>query len=194
MIPSYIYYRKATHIFSLAIPISYWYLIPDKNNALIIITVFTLIFIFFDYMRLKSRFVNFFFSLLFNKMLKEHELKGKFTGATWVMISSTIVISIFSKNIAVISIVFLSIGDTVAGLYGKNFGRIKIGNKTLEGFLAGFFSCLMISYFYTPIPLYISATGAFFAMLIEILPLPFDDNFKIPIASATTMSLLSSIN
>ena len=52
----------------------------------------------------------------------------------------------------------------------------------------------MISYFYTPIPLYISATGAFFAMLIEILPLPFDDNLKIPIASAAVMSLLSSLN
>ena len=194
MIPSYIYYRKATHIFSLAIPISYWYLIPDKNNAIIIISVFTLIFIFFDFMRLKSRFVKFFFSLLFNKMLKEHELKGKFTGATWVMISSFIVILFFSKNIAVISLVFLSVGDTVAGLFGKKFGRVKIGKKTLEGFLAGLLSCLMVSYFYNPLPLYISCTGAFFAMLIETLPLPFDDNFKIPITSAVVMSMLVSLN
>ena len=194
MIVSHEYYRKLTHIFSLVIPISYWYLIPDKNSASIVIAIFTLLFIFFDSLRLKSNLIKSLFRLFFNEMLKDHELKGKFTGATWVMISSTIVISIFSKNIAVISIAFLSIGDTVAGLYGKNFGRIKIGNKTLEGFFAGLFSCLMISYFYTPIPLYISATGAFFAMLIEILPLPFDDNFKIPIASAAVMSLLSSIN
>ena len=194
MIVSNEYYRKLTHIFSLVIPISYWYLIPDKNSASIVIAIFTLLFIFFDFLRLKSNLIKSLFRLFFNEMLKDHELKGKFTGATWVMISSTIVILIFSKNIAVISIAFLSIGDTVAGLYGKFFGRIKIGNKTLEGFLAGLFSCLMVSYFYTPIPLYISATGAFFAMLIEILPLPFDDNLKIPIASAAVMSLLSSIN
>tara|TARA_B100001540_G_C15244475_1_gene389836 strand:+ start:63 stop:446 length:384 start_codon:yes stop_codon:yes gene_type:complete len=127
-------------------------------------------------------------------MLKDHELKGELTGATWVMISSTIVISIFSKNIAVLSLLFLSIGDTISGLFGKSFGRIKIGKKTLEGFLAGFSSCLIIAYLYKPLPLHITVFGAFFGMLIEILPLPFDDNLKIPITSSLIMSLLMSMS
>ena len=192
MISAYEYYRKATHVFSIVIPISYWYFIPDKNSASIVMVIFTLIFIFFDSLRLKSNFIRSFFFLFFNKMLKDHELKGEFTGATWVMISSTIVISIFSKNIAVLSLIFLSIGDTIAGLFGKSFGRIKIGKKTLEGFLAGFSSCLIIAYLYKPLPLHITVFGAFFGMLIEILPLPFDDNLKIPITSSLIMSLLMS--
>ncbi len=194
MISAYEYYRKATHVFSIVIPISYWYFIPDKNSASIVMVIFTLIFIFFDSLRLKSNFIRSFFFLFFNKMLKDHELKGEFTGATWVMISSTIVISIFSKNIAVLSLIFLSIGDTIAGLFGKSFGRIKIGKKTLEGFLAGFSSCLIIAYLYKPLPLHITVIGAFFGMLIEILPLPFDDNLKIPITSSLIMSLLMSMS
>jgi len=192
MISAYEYYRKATHIFSIVIPISYWYFIPDRNIASIVMVIFTLIFIFFDFLRLKSNFISSFFALFFNKMLKDHELKGELTGATWVMISSTIVISIFSKNIAVLSLLFLSIGDTISGLFGKSFGRIKIGKKTLEGFLAGFSSCLIIAYLYKPLPLHITVFGAFFGMLIEILPLPFDDNLKIPITSSLIMSLLMS--
>ena len=194
MISVHEYYRKATHIFSLAIPISYWYLIPEKNSASIVLAILTLVFIFFDSLRLKSNFIKSFFAIFFNKMLKDHELKGGFTGATWVMISSTIVISVFSKNIAIISLLFLSIGDTVSGIFGKRFGRLKIGKKTFEGFIAGFSSCLLISYFYNPLAFYISATGAFFGMLIETLPLPFDDNLKIPITSAVAMSLLIGLN
>ena len=194
MISVHEYYRKATHIFSLAIPISYWYLIPEKNSASIVLALLTLVFIFFDSLRLKSNFIKSFFAIFFNKMLKDHELKGGFTGATWVMISSTIVISVFSKNIAIISLLFLSIGDTVSGIFGKRFGRLKIGKKTFEGFIAGFSSCLLISYFYNPLSFYVSATGAFFGMLIEILPLPFDDNLKIPITSAVAMSLLIGLN
>tara|TARA_B100001996_G_scaffold113875_1_gene86158 strand:+ start:6174 stop:6758 length:585 start_codon:yes stop_codon:yes gene_type:complete len=194
MISVHEYYRKATHIFSLAIPISYWYLIPEKNSASIVLALLTLVFIFFDSLRLKSNFIKSFFAIFFNKMLKDHELKGGFTGATWVMISSTIVISVFSKNIAIISLLFLSIGDTVSGIFGKRFGRLKIGKKTFEGFIAGFSSCLLISYFYNPLSFYVSATGAFFGMLIETLPLPFDDNLKIPITSAVAMSLLIGLN
>lgn len=194
MISSYEYYRKATHIFSLIIPGLYWYAVPNQSTAGLIIALFTFLFIFFEYLRFKSKFIKNIFSLLFDKMLKDHELKGKLTGATWVMISSTIVILLFPKEIAVISLVFLSIGDTMAGLFGRSYGRVRIGNKTLEGFLAGFFSCLMISFLYNPLQFSITATGAFFGMLFEVLPLPFDDNLKIPIASATAMTILIGLN
>ena len=192
--PSYDYYRKATHLFSLVIPALYWYTVPSQKTASIIIISFTFLFILFDYLRFKSKTIKLFFSLFFDKMLKDHELKGKLTGASWVMISSSMVILLFSKEVAVISLVFLSIGDTVAGLFGRNYGKIRIGNKTLEGFIAGFFSCLIISLFYRPLQFSITASGAFFGMLFETLPLPFDDNLKIPIASAIAMSILIGSN
>ena len=194
MMPSYDYYRKATHLISLVIPVFYWYIVPSQKTASIIIVFFTLLFILFEYLRFKSKTIKFFFSLFFDKMLKDHELKGKLTGASWVMISSSMVIVLFSKEVAVISLVFLSIGDTIAGLFGRNYGKIRIGNKTLEGFIAGFLSCLIVSLFYKPLQFSVTASGAFFGMLFEILPLPFDDNLKIPIASAVAMSILIGLN
>ena len=194
MMPSYDYYRKATHLLSLVIPVLYWYIVPSQKTASIIIVFFTLLFILFEYLRFKSKTIKFFFSLFFDKMLKDHELKGKLTGASWVMISSSMVIVLFSKEVAVISLVFLSIGDTIAGLFGRSYGKIRIGNKTLEGFIAGFLSCLIVSLFYKPLQFSVTASGAFFGMLFEILPLPFDDNLKIPIASAVAMSILIGLN
>ena len=194
MMPSYDYYRKATHLFSLVIPALYWYVFPSQKTASVIIVFFTLIFILLDYLRFKSKTIKLFFSLFFDKMLKDHELKGKLTGASWVMISSSTVIVLFSKEVAVISLVFLSIGDTVAGLFGRNYGKVRIGNKTFEGFIAGLFSCLIISILYKPLQFSVTASGAFFGMLFETLPLPFDDNLKIPISSAVAMSILIGLN
>ena len=194
MILSQEYIRKGIHLLNLVIPLSYFYVFTEKWEFLIILSLITLCFIVIDISRHFVPLIKSIFSLFFNKMLKDHELKGKFPGATWVMISSTLVIVIFPKNIAVISLIYMSIGDTVAGLFGKNYGRIKIGRKTLEGFLAGLSSCLIIAYLYKPLPLQITASGAFFGMLIEALPLPLDDNLKIPIISSLAMSLLMSIN
>ena len=49
-------------------------------------------------------------------MLRVHELKGHLTGATWVMIGSLITIALFSKPVAVIALIFMSLGDTAAGI------------------------------------------------------------------------------
>ena len=106
------------------------------------------------------------------------------------MIASSITIIIFSKNIAILSLIFLSIGDTFAGLIGREYGKIKIGNKTFEGFIAGLIPCIAIAYAYSSLPFYVSGIGAITAMLLETLPLPLDDNFRIPIGSALIMTIL----
>ena len=49
----------------------------------------------------------------------------------------------------ILALLFMSVGDTVAALVGQQFGKIKIGDKTIEGFAGAFFSCLAISYFFS---------------------------------------------
>ena len=79
-------------------------------------------------------------------MLRTHELHGRFTGATCVMIASCISILLFSKPVAILALIFMSLGDTAAGLIGQKFGKHKIGEKTWEGFIAGLAVCLIISF------------------------------------------------
>ena len=62
-------------------------------------------------------------------MMRQHELDGKMTGATWVLIGSTLTVFLFNKDIAVLSLLFMSIGDTVAALVGQKYVKIKIGAK-----------------------------------------------------------------
>ena len=184
------YYRKATHLFSLIIPIIYWYFIPNQTHAILLVLFFTALFIFIDTFRRRFMLIKKLFKVFFDKMLRAHELKGKYTGATWVMIAASITIIIFSKNIAILSLIFLSIGDTFAGLIGREYGKIKMGNKTFEGFIAGLIPCLAIAYVYSPLPFHVSGIGAITAMLLETLPLPLDDNFRIPIGSALIMTII----
>ncbi|MAM14137.1 MAG: hypothetical protein CMF90_00555 [Candidatus Marinimicrobia bacterium] len=193
MISIHEYQRKAIHLFNLIIPFSYWFIIPNQNKFKIIIITFTALFILADYFRTKSKLIKKLFIIFFDKMLREHELKGQFTGATWVMISASVTILVFPKYIAIISLIFMSIGDTFAALIGRKFGKLKIYDKSFEGFLGGLIACLVVAYCYDPLPFYISGFGALAAMLFETLPLPLDDNFRIPIGSAIIMTMLVGV-
>ena len=126
-------------------------------------------------------------------MLRNHEIKGKFTGATWVMIASLLTISLFPKNIAILSLIFMSLGDTFAALVGRKFGKVAFFNKTFEGFLGGLLPCIIIGFYFNSLPLYVSIVGAFSAMIIEVVPIPIDDNLSIPVFSASAMTISSGI-
>ena len=142
MISSHEYVRKAIHLLNLVIPLSYWHIFPNKSNFLKILFWLTCLFLFIDVIRSKSPFIKTFFIKIFGKMLRNHEIKGKFTGATWVMIASLLTISLFPKNIAILSLIFMSLGDTFAALLGRKFGKVAFFNKTFEGFLGGLLPCI----------------------------------------------------
>ena len=131
------YIRKIIHLFSLIIPFGYLYLITDKYVMVQILIVLNIIFLFFDITRHRIVWIKSIFKYFFNDMLRGHEQRGHLTGATWVIIGSLISILIFTKHVAVIALIFMSLGDTAAGLIGQKFGKHKVGNKTWEGFLAG---------------------------------------------------------
>ena len=186
------YIRKLIHLSNLTIPISYYYVFQDKTFFLLCLFFLVLIFISIDLLREKNKYIKIFFNLFFNRMMRKHELDGALTGASWVMISAFVTILIFPKNIAILSLIFMSVGDTVAGLVGRKIGKLKIGEKTVEGFVFGFLACAIISYNYKLIPFSISIYGSLVGMIFEVLPLPLDDNLKIPLSSASIMYLIES--
>ena len=192
MIPKSEYIRKLIHLSNLIIPISYYYVFQDKRFFLISLFFFVLIFLAIDFFRDKNKYIKILFNLFFNRMMRKHELDGALTGASWVMISAFFTILIFPKNIAILSLIFMSVGDTVAGLVGRRIGKLKIGEKTVEGFVFGFLACAIISYNYKLIPFSISIYGSLVGMIFEVLPLPLDDNLKIPLSSASIMFVIES--
>jgi len=125
-------------------------------------------------------------------MLRSHELKGKFTGATWVMLGACFTIFLFPRNVAVLALLFVSFGDIAAALIGMQFGKHKIWGKTWEGFLGGLAVCLIVAWIFPLVPVKIGFAGALTAMIMELVPIPLDDNFKIPLGSGGIMMMMNA--
>lgn len=171
---------------------AYVYIFPEKWEMVKILSVFTVLFIVVDILRHNIGWIQSFFNKFFNAMLRSHELDGKLTGATWMMIGGVISIMLFSKPVAIIALVFMCLGDTAAGLIGQRFGKHKIGDKSWEGFLGGLLVCVIIAFNYPGLELTVSLAGALAAMIMEITTIPLDDNFKIPLGSGAIMMMLST--
>ncbi len=116
-------------------------------------------------------------------------------GTTYALISSLIVFLLFEEYIAVAALFFMSIGDSLAGEIGEHFGRHGIFKKSLEGSLACLVTCLIIavvmSVVWPVIPVPAAMLGAVSATIVELLPVPIDDNLTVPVISAGIMMLVA---
>ena len=188
------YFRKIIHIFNLVIPFIYLFVLESRFQVLSILVPLTLFSIVIDYLRVRSIVIKNIFNNFLKSMLRIHEIDGKFTGATWVFIGSTLTILIFPKEIAVISLVYMSLGDAIASLVGRKYGKMKFYNKTIEGSLAGLIICILSGYLIQlTLPLVVVFSGAFAAMFIELMPISIDDNFSVPLFSGTIMMIVSTV-
>ena len=186
--------RKAIHLSNVIIPLSYYYFFPDKIDMIIILAFFLIFCFFIEIYRKKNLKLSRFFSNWFEFMMRDKEKKGDLTGATWVFAGALFTILLVPDPFNILSLLFLSFGDTFAAIIGTKLPYIKIGRKTLSGSIAGFFSCIIIGLVIDiPINNEIIILGAFMAMFIEVLPLPVNDNVSIPIFSGLSMYYFSLI-
>ena len=186
--------RKAIHLSNAIIPLSYYYFLPDKLDMIIILASCLILCFFIEIYRKINQKLSIFFSNWFEFMMRDKEKKGEITGATWVFVGALFTILLVPDPFNVISLLFLSFGDTFAAIIGKKVPYIKLGRKTLSGSIAGFFACISVGLIIDiPITYEIIIFGAFMAMFIEVLPLPINDNVSIPIFSGLSMYYFSLI-
>jgi dolichol kinase len=185
--------RKGIHLFSLSIPIIYYYI--SRNTALIILIPSTLILIALDFMRFYSKSLADLWSKSFGFVLRQHEVGSKktLTGGTYVLISASLCVFLFPKVLVITSFAILIISDISAALIGKKFGKIKIYGKTLEGSTAFFVSAIIVILFtpkiiYHPMEYVIAIVSAFFGALAELFSFNIlDDNLAIPLSISIIM-------
>ena len=189
-LPSKEIFRKSIHLFSSTIPLGYYFFITDRILMIKILFFLSIVFIFIELARNRVVEIKHFFDSWLNIMLRDHESRGGITGATWLIISSLITIIIFPMEIAVPAILFLTIGDAFAAIVGKLLPLGIIKGKTISGSISGLFMSLMVIIpIMDNIDYKILILGGFSAMTIELLSIPIDDNFTIPIISGFTMFL-----
>ncbi len=192
--------RKAIHLCSLSIPVVYYFI--TRELALQILIPLTILSLIMDLSRYYFKPLSDLFYKIFGFLLRKHERDDKkknLNGATYVLISAVIVVTIFPKIFAVTAFAVLIIGDSAAALVGRKYGRTKFLFKSLEGTLAFFaFSCLVV--LFTP-----KVNGSIIEFVIGFVAVAVgaitenisqgwaDDNLTIPVATGSTMWLLYTI-
>jgi dolichol kinase len=183
-------YRKLTHLGALIIPGGYYYFNLSRFEMLSIMIPIAIGMIFIDISRLRGwRFWNLFRPLI-SSMAREHEVKGDFTGAAYILTTVCLVVALFDKPVAIAALAFIMTGDSAAALIGRKFGKHKYGRKSLEGSFAFLVTAIITAYFIPDLPITIGLIGAAVATITEAFSLTIDDNLTVPLVSGLVMHLL----
>jgi dolichol kinase len=178
--------RKAIHLSSIVIPLAILHLpLVWVQRTLMIVAVCLLV---ADLVKIHHEKLRTYFTEFFGRLIRRHE-HAEITGSTYMIVSALLATYLFDRGVAAAALVYLIVGDTLAAMVGKAWGRTRIfGNKTLEGFLAGFLASFAAAWALVPgIPPHQLAAAALVAALVEIWPIPVDDNFRIPLLAGLVL-------
>lgn len=137
--------RKAIHLSSLSIPVTYYFI--TRELALMILIPVTLFSLVIDVSRYIFPSIAHFINSVFGFMLREHEKDSKrknLSGATYVFLSAVICVFLLPKVFMITAFSVLIISDSAAALIGRKFGRHRFLSKSLEGTLAFFVSACIV--------------------------------------------------
>jgi dolichol kinase len=209
--------RKLLHIIAVVLPVLIFYgpIYYDLSRLFMVGLIFFL-FIFslmIEFFRFKIKSFSAWFTSAFGSMMRVDE-KKQLTGATYVLGGSAIcsLLSTYSEDIAVtafISLTLFILGDAVAAIVGKAIGRIRVGDKTLEGALGCFVCCAIVAGLVFPqLPCFVKYWGsdistpeiiilAATVSILELFPIKYDrlilnDNLYVPAVTTVIMYLVHS--
>ena len=126
----------------------------------------------------------------------KHDEARKITGATYLLMAGFTVFLVFDQAIAVTAMLFLSLGDPTAAAVGSRTPGPRLYGKSPGGtvaFVAASWLVVMVLvqagvvHHHWGFP-----TGAVIAGLVELMPIPVDDNLSIPLASGAAMYLMGA--
>jgi dolichol kinase len=176
--------RKGLHLTTVLIPLAIWFLPPPLwrwplvGLAALVLAV--------DFLRLGHPGIGRYVRRLAGAALRRHE-REELAGSSYLVLGCLLAAFVFPRPVAVAAMGYLILGDGLAGLVGRNLGRLPLAfGKSLEGTLAGLAANLLVGALTLPgLPAVL--LGAAVATAVELLPLPLDDNLAIPLISGTVL-------
>jgi len=188
--------RKAIHLSFILLPLELlhgWLLWPrSRAEWRLVLVALVAVAIAMDVVRLHDHRVRGIFRRFFGEMIREHE-DFNLLGSTYLLLASLLAIEVFTLPVAAAAIGFTVLGDGFAALVGRAYGRPRFFGKSLEGASAGLAACLAWAGFLAiagHLPWPVAVAGALVASLVEILPIPLDDNLGMVLFAGYAMKLL----
>ncbi len=189
--------RKAIHVSFLILPLELLHqVLPwprGKGEFRVLFVALTAGAIALDLVRLHDQRVKRFFRDFFGQMIREHE-QFSLLGSTYLLLAALLAIEIFPMPIAAAALGFTVLGDASGALVGRAWGRHKFFNKSLEGAAGCLSACLIWGAYvwaFGGVSPGVLLAGALVASLVEMLPIPLDDNLGITLISGYAMKLLA---
>jgi diacylglycerol kinase (CTP) len=150
-----------------------------------------------DFLRLNNESFNKVMIKFMGPLMRKSEMDG-FSGLPFYALGCGLSIYLFKTDIALLSIMYLVFADPISSFVGVNFGKDKIlPNKSLEGTIAGFFVCYIITVVY--ISGYSTATfnilsfsiiaGVIGAVSELTSAFNIDDNLTVPVLSGAGLTV-----
>lgn len=198
--------RKAIHLSALVIPIGL--LIVERPVALWILVPLALFALGCDVAGQRIEPVRRLVMRIFRPIMRPSELPPfggaiVLNGATWMCIAAALCAVFFAAPIAAAVLVMLMVGDGAAAIIGRRFGthRFPGSEKSWEGSIAFFLTAVLVALPLT-LPVLMNSLGhaplsglqlgggALVAAVVEALPIPINDNVRVPILAGLAMTVL----
>ncbi len=162
-----------------------------ERAAFFTLTLVLLLFLELEYLRVEHRIMP--IPPQFNIFRKKEQ--SHFAGHIFMTLSAIVCFAAFSRVIAATALSMTIVGDIVAALFGKRFGKHKFifSNKTIEGTVSGFAANIAVGYIFLSdiderwLLLIIMAAVA---SLVEVFTQKLDDNLTISIFAGAAGQLL----
>ena len=186
--------RKSIHLLSSLIPIAYIVINKKLIFTLVLLLFLTLIVI--ELLRFKKNLISLYFNKFLGSVVRNYE-QSSLMSATLLVMAAVFCIVFFDKQVTIISLLILSVSDSIAAIFGLKYGHTRIiNNKSLEGTYAFIISALFIlffTHFYLnfDIALFTGILSVILVSIIEhVTPTKFD-NITIPFSSCLLLTFFN---
>jgi dolichol kinase len=181
--------RKALHLLALVIPLGMWSL--GNPMAVYILGGGALLAVAADVTRAYSSNFSAWIRTIFGPLMRAEELPDvgthvTFNGATCVLVGAALLALLFPLRIAVPVLTMTMLADAAAALVGRRIGRHNWGSlsATVEGSTAFVLTGFAVMAAFPSLAFAPAAASVVVAAAIEALPLPVNDNIRVPLAAA----------
>ena len=189
--------RKALHLGALVLPAAM--LVLGAPTAALVLAPLAVVAVTLDWARVRFAPARRVLHVVFAGLMRPHEIPPLgapvvLNGATWMCVASALVAALFAPGVAAASMAMLMVGDGAAAVVGRRFGNTKWpdGLKSVEGTAAFALTAFAVGLAVVAWPgsgltVAMCAVGAAVGAGVEALPIPLNDNVRVPVLSGLAM-------